>query len=294
MTEIEQHLKRLGSEAQEALYGAGFTSEDIRMKHYLNLRYQGTDSAIMTLITPAAFEQPDSIVAAFQAAHQREFGFLLPDRPILVDDIRVRASGRSSSARDQKHTSINFREFQDKTRWRHCEAQPEQVVSVYFEGGWAESPVYQLAQLKSEAVEEAAVCVDGPAMLIDRNSTIVVEPGCHAFVLRDSSVVVLVEKNPGQQQTSESGDDIDVDLVDPIQLSIFSHRFMSIAERKSFLSTPCMLRPCLIESFNLLIEMGRTLQRTSVSVNIKERLDFSCALFGPNGTYAGIRHSVVE
>lgn len=48
---------------------------------------------------------------------------------------------------------------------------------------------------------------------------------------------------------------------DPIQLAIFSHRFMGIAE-----------------------QMGRTLQRTSISVNIKERLDFSCALFGPDGS----------
>jgi len=48
--------------------------------------------------------------------------------------------------------------------------------------------------------------------------------------------------------------------LDPIQLSIFSHRFMGIAE-----------------------QMGRTLQRTSISVNIKERLDFSCALFSPDG-----------
>jgi len=48
--------------------------------------------------------------------------------------------------------------------------------------------------------------------------------------------------------------------MDPIQLSIFGHRFMGIAE-----------------------SMGKTLQRTSVSVNIKERLDFSCALFGPDG-----------
>jgi 5-oxoprolinase (ATP-hydrolysing) len=47
---------------------------------------------------------------------------------------------------------------------------------------------------------------------------------------------------------------------DPVQLSIFGHRFMGIAE-----------------------QMGRTLQRTSISVNIKERLDFSCAVFGPGG-----------
>lgn len=49
-------------------------------------------------------------------------------------------------------------------------------------------------------------------------------------------------------------------MVDHIQLSVFGHRFMSIAE-----------------------QMGRSLQKTAVSLNIKERLDFSCALFGPDG-----------
>ena len=56
-----------------------------------------------------------------------------------------------------------------------------------------------------------------------------------------------------------SGRKLGIEL-DTIQLSIFSHRFMSIAE-----------------------QMGRILQRTSISTNIKERLDFSCALFGADG-----------
>ena len=53
---------------------------------------------------------------------------------------------------------------------------------------------------------------------------------------------------------------------DAVQLSIFNNRFMGIAE-----------------------QMGRTLQRTSVSTNIKERLDFSCALFGPDGAWVRTR-----
>lgn len=53
---------------------------------------------------------------------------------------------------------------------------------------------------------------------------------------------------------------IDAKTVDPIKLSLFGHRFMSIAE-----------------------QMGRALQKTCVSLNIKERLDFACAIFGPNG-----------
>lgn len=64
--------------------------------------------------------------------------------------------------------------------------------------------------------------------------------------------VLASEKLSNKQQLS--------DQVDPVQLSIFANRFMSIAE-----------------------QMGRTLQRTSISTNIKERLDFSCALFSPNG-----------
>jgi 5-oxoprolinase (ATP-hydrolysing) len=54
--------------------------------------------------------------------------------------------------------------------------------------------------------------------------------------------------------------DLDPNVVDPIQLSIFSHRFMGIAE-----------------------QMGRALQKTAISLMIKERLDFSCAIFGPDG-----------
>ncbi len=50
--------------------------------------------------------------------------------------------------------------------------------------------------------------------------------------------------------------------VDPVQLSIFGNLFMSIAE-----------------------QMGRMLQKTAISTNIKERLDFSCALFGPDGAW---------
>ena len=57
-----------------------------------------------------------------------------------------------------------------------------------------------------------------------------------------------------------SAKEIDLKHVDPIQLSIFSHRFMSIAE-----------------------QMGSVLRRAAISTNIKERLDFSCALFAANG-----------
>ena len=83
------------------------------------------------------------------------------------------------------------------------------------------------------------------------------------------ATVILVKPNCVARVTKYGNFLIDVDAksktrfglqMDPILLSIFAHRFMSIAE-----------------------QMGRVLQRTSISTNIKERLDFSCALFGPDG-----------
>ncbi|VDK51029.1 unnamed protein product, partial [Gongylonema pulchrum] len=107
------------------------------------------------------------------------------------------------------------------------------------------TPVFDLRKLKYGHT------IIGPAIIIDANSTIVIEPFCKATVTCEGNIEISVE--------SAKRIEIGVD-VDPIQLSIFSHRFMSIAE-----------------------QMGRILQRTAISTNIKERLDFSCALFGPDG-----------
>ncbi len=91
----------------------------------------------------------------------------------------------------------------------------------------------------------------GPAIVMDSLSTVLVEPGCTAEITGGGDIRIAVGAAGAQRIGPE---------LDTIQLSIFSHRFMSIAE-----------------------QMGRILQRTSISTNIKERLDFSCALFGPDG-----------
>uniref|UniRef100_A0A8C6VBX2 5-oxoprolinase, ATP-hydrolysing n=1 Tax=Naja naja TaxID=35670 RepID=A0A8C6VBX2_NAJNA len=120
-----------------------------------------------------------------------------------------------------------------------------QVTRCYFEGGYQDTPVYLLENLFH------GHSIPGPSILVDKNSTILVEPGCTASVTALGDVSITVGSGAVRPIGLE---------LDPIQLSIFSHRFMSIAE-----------------------QMGRVLQRTAISTNIKERLDFSCALFGPDG-----------
>jgi 5-oxoprolinase (ATP-hydrolysing) len=85
---------------------------------------------------------------------------------------------------------------------------------------------------------------------MDATTTVVVEPNCTAHVADEGVHILLSDGGGGAVGTD----------VDAVQLSIFAHRFMSIAE-----------------------QMGRTLQRTAISTNIKERLDFSCALFDAAG-----------
>ncbi|KAJ1536905.1 hypothetical protein HK096_006595 [Nowakowskiella sp. JEL0078] len=234
--------------ASQTLIAQGFPNSHINCELFLNLRYQGTDTALMI---PQPANDSWDFTSPFVAQYQQEFGFTLQGRSLIVDDIRVRATGRSDAALGA--TASVWDEL--KTIDRKVPVARE-VVDVYFEGGRRPTGVYLNRELQIGDV------VVGPALLLDNTATVVVEPGCEAVITSDSVVVDV-----GGVGTRKVGVD-----VDPIQLAIFGHRFMSIAE-----------------------QMGRTLQKTSISTNIKERLDFSCALFGPDaGLVANAPHIPVH
>jgi 5-oxoprolinase (ATP-hydrolysing) len=122
-------------------------------------------------------------------------------------------------------------------------------VPVFFENGWTTSPLYHVTKLAMGNV------VDGPAIILDNTQTIVVAPRSKVTILERHVMIEL------DRTTLLSCTDVAAPrTVDPVELSVMAHRFMSIAE-----------------------QMGLALQKTSVSVNIKERLDFTCALFSPEG-----------
>ena len=116
---------------------------------------------------------------------------------------------------------------------------------VYFEGGWQSLPALSLGEMKP------GTTVQGPALIIDTTQTIMVVPTARATIL-ERHVIVDMEIDNKKTVSAEE--------VDPIQLAIFGNRFMSIAE-----------------------DMGRTLQKIAISTNVKERLDFSCAIFDGEG-----------
>ncbi|OBZ83149.1 Uncharacterized protein C11D3.14c [Choanephora cucurbitarum] len=242
LPQLQERVQQLKQACVEELVQQGFAKPETEV--YLNLRYEGTDCALMTL-QPS--EDNWDFESAFETVYAQEFGFLLKGRAILVDDIRVRGIGKTREHnQDQLTPEREMKELQQSNRIRDVEqSQCDSMASVYFEEtGRVDAPVYRLDSLSPGSQ------ITGPAIIIDATATVIIEPSCNALITQNH-ITILVDRGEKKRVTT---------ALEPIQLSIFSHRFMSIAE-----------------------QMGRTLQKTAISTNIKERLDFSCALFGPDG-----------
>lgn len=232
---IDSKVDELVKAAYKDYEEQGHKGFDTKVEVFLNMRYVGSDTHLLI----GKNDQNDAD-AKFVERHRSEFGFTL-DRKALVDDIEVLLIVESKD----KHNNNPYQEFRELET--HKVAQSAQgSEKVYFEeGGWQTANVFELDSLPKGTIVEA------PAIILDSTQTILVEPGSKAAILSEHILIVIEQEQ--RPKLSEI-------TVDPIQLSVFGHRFMSIAE-----------------------QMGRTLQQTAISTNIKERLDFSCALFDKNG-----------
>ena len=126
-------------------------------------------------------------------------------------------------------------------------ATPSHRVRMYGAGEWHDAALYVRETLRP------GDRIDGPAIVAEANATTVVEPGWRAEVT-PLDHIVMTRVRPRIERRAVGAD------VDPVMLEVFNNLFMAIAE-----------------------QMGVALQNTAYSVNIKERLDFSCALFDTDG-----------
>ncbi|PHH80473.1 hypothetical protein CDD80_1483 [Ophiocordyceps camponoti-rufipedis] len=237
---LRRKMDRLRDKSRAALAAQGFDEADMAFEGYLNMRYRGTESALM--IATSDDDDDWAYGRAFVDRHRTEFGFTLDDRDIVVDDVRVRGIGKT---RRRREPTVD-EQLQTLKRQPVTKDKQHGTRDVYFEDGRLATAVYKLEQL--EMGDE----VQGPAIIADGTQTIILHPKSTAIVTQ-THVVLDVESEPRSGSGSDS--------LDPILLSIFGHRFMAIAE-----------------------QMGQALQKTSVSTNVKERLDFSCAIFDSSGS----------
>ncbi|CAN6454240.1 unnamed protein product [Victoria cruziana] len=222
----------LTAQVRQKLRDQGFDDNSVKTESFLNLRYEGTDTGIMV---KKPEDEGDDYVGKFVKLFRREYGFELQNRKILINDVRVRGIGI---------TNILKPPLMDRT------TEPPKVechCDAFFGSGWCKAPLYRLEDLGFGHV------IEGPAIIMNGNSTVIVEPDCKAIITKYRNIKIEIHSAPSLVNAFGK-------VADVVQLTIFKHRFMGIAE-----------------------QMGRTLQRTSISTNIKERLDFSCALFSPDG-----------
>lgn len=232
---FDAELDKLQGKAVEALLLQSIPRDRITSERYLNMRFHGSDTPLMIQETDGS-----DFLTTFRNAHQQHFGFLPVDREVIIDDYRVRSIGHSMLDLPTPWP-IELASFKTWTL-----PKIKTTASVYFKSlGWYQTPIYELSNLTP------GLRIPGPALIIDSSQTIVIIPEATASIL--SNFVVI-------DMTSSAKPSISAKVVDPIQLSVFGHRFMGVAE-----------------------QMGRALQKTSVSTNIKERLDFSCTVFSPDG-----------
>ena len=241
----EARLEQLAEKARSSLIQQGYSEDSIVTEKYLNMRYQGTDNAIMIKesTSPDATKLP--YAKTFVEQYHREFGFSLEGRDLLIDDFRVRALVPGASPPPPQPIPLQG------------SPNPAGTTQAYFENGWESVSTYNVEDLKPGHE------IKGPAILFQSISTIVLEIGCTALITADGDLDITVapKKNEDDAKANLGKEEEENEIIeDPVQLSIYAHRFMGIAE-----------------------QMGRTLARTAISVNIKERLDFSCALFTADG-----------
>jgi 5-oxoprolinase (ATP-hydrolysing) len=189
---------------------------------------------------------PAEMLRDFEKSYQRRFSFLMPDKQVVVEAVSVEAVGGGHAS--EAVLAAAATEGAPGTGPR-----PAATVRLYTRaatdtgGRWTDASLYERSAIGAGDV------VPGPAIIAESNSTTVIEPGWTASV-NDLGHLVL-------QRTASSPDSRAVGTgADPVMLEIFNNLFMSIAE-----------------------QMGYRLQSTAHSTNIKERLDFSCALFDDDG-----------
>ena len=218
--------------------------ENTQLTRSLDLRYVGTD-AFQSIEIGGSVVGFEDIVDSFNRQHQQRFGFI-SDREIEL--VAARMEGNKIGLRLPKTISIkNFTSPQSFT---------EQMVAIKnLETGridYEMTPVFDRESLK------AGDTVQGPGLITGSLSTTMVEAGWKATTLSEGQL--LLEKTDEAVGLSEHQTVQRLTRADPMQLEIFNNHFGTIAR-----------------------QMGIALQMTSMSVNVKERLDFSCAIFTAAG-----------
>ncbi|OQY48416.1 MAG: 5-oxoprolinase [Candidatus Parabeggiatoa sp. nov. 2] len=310
--ELNSVFKDLEKQGRSELYQQDVPDDNLTVQYKVHLRYAGTDTALLVDLASVA-----DMKEAFAAAHQQRFGFVRYDEtPLIVEAVSVEVIGKMGQVQGEAIANVGERS-----------QQPREMGQRPIRESLNESTSYQLNAVNSldtvnmvsgDKIHTTPIYsrdnlpignkIIGPAIIIEKTGTTVVEPGWRAETTPRYDIILtrvatetlapsdnigkaspttdtivpsdnigkasrtasrttdtitesdsISKASPTTTDTLAPSDNIG-NTVDPVMLEIFNNLFMSIAE-----------------------QMGATLANTAYSVNIKERLDFSCAVFDNEG-----------
>ncbi len=241
---IQQILMAIATEGKAEIQQQGIAENHIQVLLKAHLRYAGTDSAVIV-----DFGSVAAMRDQFEQTYQQRYGFTMPDQALIVEAVAIEAIGQMGML-EEPLVAAN----------RATPLTPVATVPLYTKGVWQEAPVYQRQDL------QPGDRIHGAALIIEPTGTNVIEPGWWAELTSRNHLILQREHREKPDATghpsivsSTAASSLGTNP-DPVLLEIFNNLVRAIAE-----------------------EMGITLQNTSYSVNIKERLDFSCAIFDQQG-----------
>ena len=260
LPDLDRVAGRLEADALAELAEQGIGPGHARSARRAHLRYDGTDTAL-----PVPLGGVDDMIAHFEQAYRQHFSFLMRGKTILVEAVSVElvaAPAALVTVAAPAAQSLGGIPRGDAAGPRQTgggggptgggptgggAGKRDATVSMYVAGAQVNVPLVHRRDLRP------GQRVDGPALIAEDFATTVTEPGWRAE-LTEAGDLLLTRVVPRPERRLAGT------MVDPVMLEIFNNLFMSVAE-----------------------QMGVRLRSTAHSVNIKERLDFSCALFDADG-----------
>lgn len=243
LPEVLARLDALAAQASAELRGQQASRGALVVHRRVHVRYEGSDSALVVAFTPGG----DS---AQQQIAQIEAGFEAAYRQrfaFLMHGKGLIVEAVSVEAVIAGDAPAEPRHPVHAPRDLHASGAVRETVPMYSGGEWVDAALVVREDLQPGDL------VSGPAIIAEKNATTVVEPGWEAE-LTGLDHLLLTRRTPRATRFAAGT------TADPVLLEVFNNLFMNIAE-----------------------QMGLQLQNTAHSVNIKERLDFSCALFDAAG-----------
>ncbi len=229
---LESRYSRLSQRASDDVLKQNIEAKNIALQKRIHVRYEGTDSAV-----EVDSNDHESVRRQFETTHRQRYGFIMPDKAVIVEAISVEAVGSTAVHIEKEYP------LQPRT----SPLQPVDTVKMYFSDSFHSANVYLREDL------QPGDTIVGPAIIIETTGTTVIEQDW-AVETTVHNHLILRRIKPLPRQKVIGTD------ADPVMLEVFNNLFMSIAE-----------------------QMGASLENSAYSVNIKERLDFSCAIFDAQG-----------